>query len=456
MLDYILKERNTSCQFQKKKNKYLLKKVLIITYYWPPSGGGGVQRWVKFVKYLKLFGVEPIILTIEPDSASFPIIDESLSREVPDDQLVFKTKSFEPLSFYRNLNPNKEIPFGGFANEKEPGLFQKLARFIRGNLFIPDARIGWNKYALIKACEIIEKYNIDTLITTSPPHSTQLVGRQLKRKYKLKWIADMRDPWTDIYYYNKMYHTPIASKIDSNYEISVLKESDSIIVVSEAIKRLFSQKTNNIGNKIHVIPNGYDESDFNEAKNRSGDTDTDKFRIVYTGTIADNYNIDGFLEAIEGVINSGIHNIKILFIGRVSDNYISLIESSKINRYCKFIGHVDHKASISYLTNADMLFLSIPDVPNNEGILTGKLFEYLASMKPILAVGPTHGDAAAIINNCDGGKVFKYDDKAEIKNYILSLYQRWGSGESEKDSIKHRQFSRENLTKKLSGIILSD
>ena len=434
-----------------------MKKVLIITYYWPPSGGGGVQRWVKFVKYLREFGVEPFVLTVKPESASFPIIDKSLADEIPKDLKVFKTRSFEPLDFYKSLNPKKEIPFGGFANEKEPGIFQKAARFVRGNLFIPDARVGWNKFAFKKACEIIEEYKIDIVITTSPPHSTQLIGKRLKRKYSVKWIADLRDPWTDIYYYNKLYHTSIASKKDSNYESSVLNESDSIIVVSDAIRRLFANKVEgNRDDKIHVIPNGFDEADFHFTNKAADITSKDVFTIVYTGTIADNYNIDGFLIALEDIIHSGIENIRILFVGRVSDNYVTKIESSYLSDYVKFIGHVDHETSISFLSKANLLLLSIPDVPNNEGILTGKLFEYLASVKPILTIGPAHGDAATIINNCKAGSVFNYDDIKKIHGYILSQYSNWKSGELIERGTQHLKFSRKNLTKSLSEIIFMD
>ncbi len=423
-----------------------MKKVLIITYYWPPSGGGGVQRWVKFVKYLREFEVEPIVLTVNPESASFPVIDSSLIEEIPDNQIIFSTRSFEPLDFYRNINPKKEIPFGGFANEKEPGFIQKFARFIRGNLFIPDARVGWNSYAFSKACEIIEKYDIDTLITTSPPHSTQLIGRKLKRKYELKWITDLRDPWTDIYYYDKLYHTCISAKIDRKYELSVLEESDSIIVVSNAIKRLFAEKiADGDSEKIHVIPNGYDEPEFNMVLDESDQPSLSEFAIVYTGTIADNYNIDGFLKALNGFYTTNPEaKIKLIFVGRVSDNYKEKIKSLDINKICEFFGHVDHKKSISFLLKSTALFLSIPDVSNNEGILTGKLFEYLAAEKPIIGVGPEYGDAAKIINDCDAGRMFKYNDVDSITNYIQDLYGKWVNNATEKRSDGHLKYSRKN------------
>ena len=241
---------------------YFVKKVLLITYDFPPSGGAGVQRWLKTIKYLPEYGVETIVLTVDPAVASYPQVDESLCKEVPDFVKVYKTKSKEILSIYKKVSPQKQVPYGGFANEPNPTLLQKISRFIRGNFFLPDPRRGWNKYALAKAKEIIEQEGIETIITTSPPHSTQLIGLELKRLYPhIKWVADLRDPWTDIYYNEDLYPTCWAKKRNLRYERSVLLAADQIITVSEECKRLFAEKAD-VAEKIAVIPNGYDEKDF--------------------------------------------------------------------------------------------------------------------------------------------------------------------------------------------------
>ena len=181
-----------------------MKKILIITYYWPPSGGAGVQRWLKYSRYLPDNQIQPIVVTVDPQKASYPVIDNSLLYEVPSSVKVHFTDTFEPFEMYRIVSRKNQIPFAGFANEGKLTMFKKFVRFIRGNFFIPDARIGWNKYAFAKCCALIEKENIDTILVTSPPQSSQLIGLRLKKKYKLKWIADVRDPWTDIYYYDKL------------------------------------------------------------------------------------------------------------------------------------------------------------------------------------------------------------------------------------------------------------
>jgi hypothetical protein len=175
-----------------------MNKVLIVTYYWPPSGGAGVQRWLKFSKYLPEFGWEPIILTVDPEFAAYPVTDYSLSEGFPSSVKIFKTAA---TNYFRVYNKDKtRIPTAGFANNKENTLKEKIMRFIRGNFFIPDPRRGWNSFAFRKACEIIETERIENIITTSPPHSTQLIGLNIKKKYPaINWIADLRDPWTDIY-----------------------------------------------------------------------------------------------------------------------------------------------------------------------------------------------------------------------------------------------------------------
>ncbi|RLD41029.1 MAG: hypothetical protein DRI86_14185 [Bacteroidetes bacterium] len=430
----------------------MLKKVLIITYYWPPSGGGGVQRWVKFAKYLRKFNIEPIVLTVDPNYASYAIIDESLKKELPTNLNVFTTKSIEPFNIYKKFTSKKEIPFGGFANEENPGITQKISRFIRGNFFIPDARIGWNSYAYKQAVSLINTFNIKTVITSSPPHSTQLIGLKLKKNFNIHWIADLRDPWTDIYYYNQMYHSTLAKKLDKKKEFDVLDNADNVIVVSRAIKKLFASKiTSSQTEKIVVISNGYDSDDFKSDSK----TDNNLFTITYTGTLADNYNIDGFLKALISVINEvGKSKIKLQFVGRVSKKYRDIIENSILQPICNFEGHVAHKESISFLVSANALFLAIPDEPNNEGILTGKLFEYLASRKPIIGVGPAEGDAAAIIKECNAGSMFEYSEETSIANYITELYKKWiASPNNIIDGEAYKNYSRENLTKKLVKLI---
>lgn len=421
-----------------------MKKVLIITYYWPPSGGAGVQRWLKFAKYLPEFGWQPIILTVDPAYASYPQRDESLSREVGPDCLVYTTKSFELYNFYKLISGKKEVPYGGFANESKEGLFQKVSKFLRGNFLLPDPRKGWNKYALKKAAELIREFKIDTVVTTSPPHSTQLIGLKLKQKFNIRWIADLRDPWTDIYYYNQFHHTALARKIDKSYERKVIENADLLITVSEDVKRIFAEKSKlPVAAKTAVIPNGFDEEDF-RITNVPAET---KKIITYTGTISEAYNVDSLLEALSRLSEEIKSRTLIRFVGKVPPSVVQKFRNTQLE--IELVGYVDHTKSIEYLFRSDLLLLVIPKVKNNQGILTGKFFEYLASQKPVLAIGPTDGDLAKIIQETQCGKLFDYSNSDGMLRFIQEKLEK------RETTIRPElayQYSRKELTRKITKL----
>ncbi len=431
-----------------------MKKVLIISYYWPPSGGAGVQRMLKSVKYFPEFGIIPYVITVKEDQASYPSIDESLSKDVPAEAKIFRTDTFEPFGIYSKLLGKKSIPTG-FSNESNPGLFQKFSRFIRGNFFIPDARRGWIKFAYEEAVRIIEQENIDTVFTTSPPHSAQLIGLKLKKNFGVKWIADLRDPWTDIYYYEEFNHLPFARKKDLKYENDVLRSADRIITVSKDVKRIFASKSDKIDpNKITIIPNGYDGEDFNNKKIFQ---ENDEFIITYTGTLADSYNPSVFFHSLKKVTEKNPDvKIRLRFIGNPAGTLIEELRNISLSNNLELIPTVTHDRSVEYLLSSTILFLVIPEIKNDKGILTGKLFEYLAARKPIVCIGPEYGDAAEIINECKAGKTFERNKDSELTEYLDGLVKDWKSGKDisvENDTYK--KYSRRSQAEELSRIILS-
>jgi len=421
-----------------------MKKVLIITYYWPPSGGAGVQRWLKFAKYLPELGWQPIILTVDPKYASYPQRDESLANEVGPNCLVYTTKSFELYNLYKLVSGKKEVPYGGFANESKEGVLQKLSKFIRGNFLLPDPRKGWNKYALRKAAELIREFNIETVVTTSPPHSTQLIGLKLKQKFNIRWIADLRDPWTDIYYYNHFKHTALARKLDLQFERKVVENADVLITVSDDVKRIFAEKSNlPIAAKTVVIPNGFDEDDFRITNI----PDENRKVITYTGTISEAYDVDCLLEALCLLSEDSKSQILIRFVGKVPSSVETKFRSTGLK--IELVGYVDHTKSIEYLLRSDLLLLVIPKVKNNKGILTGKFFEYLASQKPILAIGPTDGDLAKIIQETQCGRLFDYEDS---KGMLQFIHEKLNFTQSTMKPELASQYSRKELTRKLTEL----
>jgi len=416
-----------------------MNKVLIVTYYWPPSGGAGVQRWLKFSKYLPEFGWEPIILTVDPESAAYPVTDFSLKEDLPSSIKVYSTPAINYFGIYKK--DISKIPSAGFANSIDNTLKGKLLRFIRGNFFLPDPRKGWNKYAFKKACELIETEGIKNIITTSPPHSTQLVGLKIKKKYPaLNWIADLRDPWTDIYYYKQFYPTFFSKLIDLGYEESVLRKADKIITVGASLKNLFSAKVKGIESKTEVITNGYDKDDFSGMIAET----PSKFTITYVGTLSDIYPVDGFLNALYSFKKKGNEFI-LRFIGTVSQKQKDLIQSKTGASIVEFIPYVDHTEAIKYMLNTSVLLLIIPDHQSNKSIITGKLFEYLASGKPIVCLGPADGDAAVIIEITGHGITFSYADSKGISEYLSTLI----SGISIIEKRSPEVFSRMELTRKI-------
>lgn len=425
------------------------KKVLIITYYWPPSGGAGVQRWIKFAKYLTKLNVETFVLTVDPKFATYPQIDESLKNDIPESVKVFYAKTFELYSLYKKISTNKEIPYGGFANTKKVNFKEKVIRFVRGNFFLPDPRKGWNRYAYKKAIKLIKANNINTVITTSPPHSSQLIGLKLKRKLAINWISDFRDPWTDIYYYKQMYPTAIATAINKRYERKIFKNSDKVITVSKDLKRLFSSKLTNIEDKIKVIPNGFDRDDFTAVKTGR---DPNFFYISYVGTISKEYNINGFIDGINRLPENIKSKLRIRFIGELSSELFDRMNEKGLGKLIERIGYVPHHKAIKYMFSSNVLLLIIPDVNNNEGILTGKLFEYLATNRPILFIGPVNGDAAKVIQETKSGTICSYSDVDKITNTIIQYFNS-DSEMNEPKELRGIEYSRENLTKGLYQLL---
>ena len=395
-----------------------MKRVLIITYYWPPSGGAGVQRWLKLSKYLCDKGVSVHVLTVDEDYASYFHIDKSLLADIHPRLTIHKTKSIEPIKAYQKLVGKKNVPTAGFSNVDNTKWSQKLINSIRSNLFIPDPRKGWVKYAVKKGLDIIQKENINTIITSSPPHSSQLIGLKLQQQSSVKWIADLRDPWTDIYYYDILGHSRFSKRIDQAYEKKVLIKADEIITVSHGLKSIFSSKDNIIdSNKIHVVYNGYDESDFKDA---TKSPQSSQFTLCYTGTMSDLYQPQAIFDALKQLIHQyPQQQIQFQLVGSLSDNIKAYIQHQGIP--FEHIPTVPHDQVNAYQLNAQVLVLIIPEVKLNEGIVTGKLFEYLRTKNKVIGLGPTAGDANRILAECHSGQLFDRSNVNSIFDYLHEL-----------------------------------
>jgi glycosyltransferase involved in cell wall biosynthesis len=420
-----------------------MRKLLIITYYWPPSGGAGVQRWLKFTKYLPQYGWQLYILTVDPAYATWPSIDKSLEAEVDAGLKIFRTKATDWFKLYSG--DKSKIPSAGFAKSTDQSLKGKIARFIRGNFFIPDPRRGWNRHALKKASELIATENITHIITSSPPHSSQLIGLKIKRKYpSLTWIADLRDTWTDIYYYKLFYPTVISKAIDKFYERKVIRKADRIISVGNNLASAFASKVKDADRKLFVVPNGYDEQDFDSVPR----INPERFTITYSGTISESYPVGALLKALSE-LRLNKHDFLLRFVGSVPEHTANKISSIIGSSNVEFLPYMEHKEAVRLICTSSLLLLIIPEAEKNNAITPGKVFEYIATGKPVLYIGPPDGDAAYHLKRCGHKSIFTKDASEEIREFIQSLTD-------EKDQMifaKHPEYSRQSLAGEIHRIL---
>lgn len=424
-----------------------MKKVLIIAYYFPPAGGPGVQRWLKFIKYLPDFNIQPIIYV--PENPSYPIIDNELVNEIPEQAIVLKNKIFEPygLASFFSKNKTQKISSGIIPNERKQTKMDKFLLWVRGNLFIPDARIFWVKPSVAYLKKYIQENEIHTVITTGPPHSLHLIGLKLKSQLDIHWIADFRDPWTTIGYYHKLKLSSYADNEHKIMERKVLNEADSIIVTSKSTKLEFQKKTNT---PIEIITNGYDVE--NVAK-----PDLDKkFSLAHIGSFLSERNPIALWHSLSDLIKEVpgfADHLELKLIGTVSKDILDTIHSYNLSDYVNYLGYVSHQEAVMHQRRSQVLLLIEINSINTIGILPGKLFEYMISERPIIAIGPRGSDFSEIIKNTNTGVFYDYAEKKALKKSILEYYQLFLEGKLQSHAVGLQQYSRKNLTERLSQLI---
>ena len=417
-------------------------KVLIITYYWPPAGGSGVQRWLKFVKYLQNFDIEPIVYTV--DNANYPKEDSSLLNEVPENIKVLKQPIWEPtdLFFWKKKSEQKKDISNSTNSE--------FLSFIRGNFFIPDPKVFWVKRSVKFLNNYLKENNVDVIISTGPPHSMHLIAKKLHQKHKLKWIADFRDPWTDLYYNREFKQLLFAKNKNKKLETSVLKKADCVLTVSNSLKKEFAKKAK----RVAVITNGFDD----EVLTKGLVVLDKKFTISYIGLLPKQSNPKLLFKVLStlSLENSDFKkDLEIKFIGDISEDVNIEINSYDLSANTSFIGYVSHEKAIDYQKKSQVLLLLIPNIEKSEGILTGKLFEYLTAKRPILAIGPETGDLSEILKNTNAGVVLNFDNEERLTSEIRKLYSQYKTGNLKVDSKNIEQYHRKELTNSLSEIIKS-
>lgn len=425
-----------------------MKKALIITYYWPPAGGPGVQRWLKFAKYLPQFGIEPVLYT--PLNPHYPITDPSLEEDIPHGITVIKRSIIEPYKVASLFSGKKATQISkGILPEGRQSFAEKVLLWIRGNLFIPDARKYWVKPSVKYLATYLAKERIDTVITTGPPHSLHLIGFHLKKKIGIRWIADFRDPWTSIGYHKELKLLPFSARKHKKLEKKVLTHADSIIVTSYTTRQEFEQLT---PVPITVITNGYDDLPHIEAPL------TEKFTLSHIGSLLTGRNPSALWEALSGLIseNSSFKtNFQLQLIGTVSHAVLNDIRLHGLLPYCKMLGYVSHARATELQRTSQVLLLLEANNKEAGAIIPGKVFEYMVSGRPIIAVGPAGWEVESLLEKTRTGYYFAHQDKEALKNQISRLYETYKTGSLQTQPIGIDAYHRKNLTEKLANLIFT-
>lgn len=408
-----------------------MKRALIITYYWPPSGGSGVQRWLKFAKYLPQYGWEPVIYT--PSNPEANTEDAALLKDIAPGTEVIKTKIWEPYSVYKALFGSKKNISGegkrikaNIIGSENKSFSHKLSLFIRGNFFIPDPRCFWVRPSIKYLVKYLKEHPVDVIVSTGPPHSMHLIAKGVSKATGIRWIADFRDPWTEIFYFKHLNLSKWAFRRHRSLEQSVLDSADTAVVVSRQMQEDFARRTTT---PVKVITNGFDHEDFetssatDEAMLHNG-----KFQLVHTGIFVDNGNPHLLWEVLGemAALNPQFkEDLQIRLMGQVDDTVLQGIENAGLQENLHNMGYRPHTEVVQWQQRAQVLLLPLRKEPEAAAILTGKFFEYLASGREILAFGPTDGDLAKALRETQSGTIVDFYDKEATRAQLERLYEKY-------------------------------
>lgn len=410
-----------------------------------------MQRWLKFAKYLPEFGWKPVIYT--PENPSYPLLDESLMKDVPKDLEIVKTKIWEPYQLAEKLNKsNKKFKAGQFDVGKNQSWKSKLSIWVRGNFFIPDARVFWVKPSVKFLEQYLKENQIEVVVTSGPPHSLHLIGLNLKKKLpNLKWIADFRDPWTEISYYKHLKLTKSSDQKHRQLESEVFRNADITLATSYTDAENFRKN----GANAICITNGFDESDSNTQTLKSSNIQA-KFTLSYIGVLEQLRNPENLWKALNDLVTENeefAEKFTLKFAGRIDDKILNSIEDSNLKNHILNLGYLSHDKAIEEMQTSEILLITNFPNDSSRGIIPGKIFEYLATGKQIISFGPKGADVSKILNETQAGKHFSYDDFGKIKEFILEKFELWKDGNLSENTQNIEQFSRKNLTKKLAEIL---
>ena len=424
---------------------FMRKKVLIISYYWPPAGGVGVLRNLKFVKYLRNFGWEPIVFA--PKNADYPQLDNNNFDDIPKDIELIRYPIIEPFALFRKFTGRKDSDKTNpvYVRNNNAGFLDKFAVWTRGNFFIPDARFLWIKPSVKYLSKYIAENKIDAILTDGPPHTNTVIGQKLSAKFNIPWLADFQDPWTQVDYYKMMNIGARADRKHKKLEQDSFKTAKKITIASPT----WAGELESIGAKdVDVIYYGYDEADF---ENLQVETKADEFVISHAGVLGIDRKPDTLLKVLSDICkeNSDFkQKLRIKFAGAVDYSIVEMLKKNGLTDNFIELGNILRVDALKLMLSSDLLFLPVNKADNAKGRLPGKIYEYLRAKKPILSLGVKGSDVEQILTDTQSGFNFEYDDYQAIKSYILSIFNH--DFKIKPDSSEIERFSSENQTKQLA------
>jgi glycosyltransferase involved in cell wall biosynthesis len=428
-------------------------RLLVIAYYFPPSGGAGVQRVLKWVKYLRDFGVEPTVLTVE--AGAYPKTDATLARDVPDGVAVHRTRSLDPFGAYAKLTGRSRqqavAETSGHLGGDTRGA-ERFARWVRANIFVPDARVGWVPFAVQRGLRLLRDEPFDAMLTSGPPHSVHLTGWALHARTGIPWIADFRDPWTDINYYDELPRSDAALATDRWLERSVLERATRVVTVSPGWRNLLLGKGDRDPADFAVIQNGFDPEDFGSAQ----EPPEDRFTFVYVGSLYGSRNPDALWRALASLRSRDeVPKLRLRLVGRIGADVLAELERFGLDTITEHVPYVPHDEAVREMQRATVLLLTVESYRHERGNLTGKVYEYLAAGRPILALGPVEGDAADLLRDTGAGRMLDRDDAAGVAAYVREMYEAWVRGDKLRGASAEAAapFSRRAETAELAALL---
>lgn len=430
-----------------------MKKVLIVTYYWPPAGGGGVQRVAKFCKYLGHFGWEPVVLTVK--EGLFAGRDKTLVDDVRHVQSVYRARSFEPHQLYRRLGGEDrhrvQSKGTGGRRQKHRKCLKFVGDHVRLNVFVPDSRIGWLRFAVREGLRALKEQRPSLVFSSAPPYTAHLVAQRLKCLSGLPWVADFRDPWLENHAYNTVRRLGLIRYVNRHLENKVLRYSDQVVCVGDILRKLLQSKVESRhGNKFVTITNGYDRADVKTTIRPSS-----RFYLSHFGaTYWNRFPTDLYLTVgkLKDRAPGFRHAFQLRFFGGVEPDVQDVLGTLFGDREVVLHDYVPHAAVLDRLYESQLLILPINHVSMNELIITGKLFEYITSGNPILGVGPTNGEAARILRKTGAGKMFECRDIDGMERFVTYHYAKWKEGTLNQGVRYYPEYERFHLTARLAEL----